>query len=648
MDFITEMENLLDKKELDKVIKRCKELIESSLKHQSDNSKLFDLALAYYYLGRAQSDYDQAIECYNNSVKYCDELIESDPNMGKVYTIRGLDNHYLEKYQEAVKDYDKAIELNRNDYHVIYDKTLSLAQLEEYQKSIDILKQIVDKTDDELKVDIYNNIGLYLYYLEDYKESLHYLNKSINLNKKHYLAYFNRGITKAALREYNEAIDDFNIGISINSEDFRAYYYRGILKCQIKNYEDAILDFDKMASLYINIGMHNIVNIIMDFVYNLNTIENIFNKLISCDNIWKNDKIFSILYDNDAIKKNPEMIKYIKTNLLYQYYLLTILSFNNTLLEKYYDDKVNINHYLTLNTLMILLDEKKSDALNSNNMRITNIITANDSKEGKILEEILQINNRYINIENIDNLITFQTSFSRNTDSLTMFRLYGKENDKEFTGASVIIKKDYFNDNKIMSKLIPMDIVNQNPVRRNLYWILYYNEKENILVFNPTDSKYTNVVIDLKEIDTIDNSDYKYSNIVNIIKKIFKNIFETVDFINSNITDWQLKNYIFSYLFENIKYVIKHEAFFEEQELRILIISDIESKNIQMDTKIRKLYVNYLKLFDDKSNYIKEIIVGSKVENVESIIEYIRKLLSSKQNKELHNIPVTFSKAPLR
>lgn len=212
----------------------------------------------------------------------------------------------------------------------------------------------------------------------------------------------------------------------------------------------------------------------------------------------------------------------------------------------------------------------------------------------------------------------------------------------------MIIKKDYFNDNKIMSKLIPMDIVNQNPVRRNLYWILYYNEKENILVFNPTDSKYTNVVIDLKEIDTIDNSDYKYSNIVNIIKKIFKNIFETVDFINSNITDWQIKNYIFSYLFENIKYVIKHEAFFEEQELRILIISDIESKNIQMDTKIRKLYVNYLKLFDDKSNYIKEIIVGSKVENVESIIEYIRKLLSSKQNKELHNIPVTFSKAPLR
>ncbi|HJH55702.1 MAG TPA: tetratricopeptide repeat protein, partial [Brachyspira hyodysenteriae] len=123
MDFSTEMENLLAKKELDKVIKRCKELIESSLKHQSDNSKLFDLALAYYYLGRAQSDYDQSIECYNNSVKYCDELIESDPNMGKVYTIRGLDNHYLEKYQEAVKDYDKAIELNRNDYYVIYNKT---------------------------------------------------------------------------------------------------------------------------------------------------------------------------------------------------------------------------------------------------------------------------------------------------------------------------------------------------------------------------------------------------------------------------------------------------------------------------------------------------------------------------------------------
>ncbi|CRF31481.1 hypothetical protein BRSU_0168 [Brachyspira suanatina] len=650
MDFSTEMENLLAKKELDKVIKRCKELIESSLKHQSDNSKLFDLALAYYYLGRAQSDHNQAIECYNKSVKYCDELIKlnSYSNMNKVYHIRGLDNHYLAKYKEAVKDYDKAIELNRNDYNTIYNKTLSLSQLKEYQESIDILKKIVDKVDHKLKIDIYNNIGLYLYYLGYFKESLHYLNESIKRNDKHYSAYFNRGITKAALLEYNEAIEDFNIGISINSHDFRAYYYRAILRLEIKNYEYAILDFDKMASLDENFGILNILNIIMDFDYCLENIDAIFNKLISCDNIWKNDKIFSILYDNDAIKKNDNIIKYIKTNLLYQYYLLTILSFNNSFLGNHYNDKVNVNYYLTLNKLMLLLNENTTDRVNANSIRITNITTANDSKEGKILEKILQINNRIIKIENIDNLITFQKSFSRNTDSLTMFRLYGKENDKEFTGASLIIKKDYFNDNKIMSKLIPMDIFNQNYLKRNLYWILYYNEKENILVFNPTNSKYTNVVIDLKEIDTIDNSNYKYANIVNIIKKVFKNIFETVDFINLNVNDDNVKNYIFSYLFENIKYIIKHEAFFEEKELRMLVVYDIESQYIKIDTKIKKLYVDYLKLFDDKSNYIKEIIVGSKVENVESMIEYIRKLLSSKQNKELHSIPVTFSKAPLR
>ena len=38
-------------------------------------------------------------------------------------------------------------------------------------------------------------------------------------------------------------------------------------------------------------------------------------------------------------------------------------------------------------------------------------------------------------------------------------------------------------------------------------------------------------------------------------------------------------------IFENIKYLIKDEAFFEEQELRILIITDYKNEDIKEDKK---------------------------------------------------------------
>ena len=66
-----------------------------------------------------------------------------------------------------------------------------------------------------------------------------------------------------------------------------------------------------------------------------------------------------------------------------------------------------------------------------NKIRITNISNANDPKEGKILENIFNKNSLNIKIKNDENLITLQTSLSRNKDALTMFRLYGKNENKK-------------------------------------------------------------------------------------------------------------------------------------------------------------------------------------------------------------------------
>lgn len=298
-----------------------------------------------------------------------------------------------------------------------------------------------------------------------------------------------------------------------------------------------------------------------------------------------------------------------------------------------------------------------------NKLRITSITTANDINEGKILENIFYNNNVNMKIENNNeyNLIPFQTSFSRNKDSLTMFRLYGKDKNIESTGVCLVLDESYFDDDpfgdiipvKMNSQYLDLEnsyIDNENKEnyynKNSLYWILYYNEDKNQLVFNPTNSKYKSIIINLENVYKAELKE-KEKNIEIVIKFIFKKIFEASNNINKVEKD-EIKNIIFSYLFENIRYLIKHEAFFEEQELRIISINNIESKDIKRDLKTKILYIDYCKLFDKNENYIKEIILGSKVSNVQSVAEYIRKILLEKENNKLKSTKITVSKAPLR
>ncbi len=355
--------------------------------------------------------------------------------------------------------------------------------------------------------------------------------------------------------------------------------------------------------------------------------------------------------------------------MLYEYFLLKLLTFDTE--EE--NNNIEISHYTSLYILTLLLNVKENTK-ESGNIRINNITTANDHKEGKILESILNKNNIDIQIENDEKALTLQTSYSRNKDSLTMFRLYGKKENKEATGVCLVLDNKYFNNsytspyyyefklkienNKIsMNEEINKEKFQEN--KRNLYWVLYYNEKENQLVYNKEKSKYASNIIDL---DDLNNDDYKAElkeddKKEDIIKYAFSKIFHYTREIKKQIEDPKnneiyknIKNQLYSYLFENIKYIIKHEAFFEEQELRMLVTNDYKSDEILIDNDNKKLYIDYIKLFNENTNYIKEIIIGSKVENNEAVAEYIRKALHLKNTEanKLDDIKVSISEAPLR
>ena len=588
-------------------------------------------------------------------IEKCSEYIKSYPDYSFLYNYRGLCKNNLGLYEEAIKDFDISIELNK----------------ELYNKNDNYIKETVKKN----LTEAYYYKGLAKKDLGEYEEAIKDFQEALKYNRTYLLiVYYNIGISKINLGEYEDAINYFDninqIKYYNETEKKEESYYIKIYEYHMSTFCNKAFakllsgknvyfeDFINYNKFFIPNNNHIIYIVSFLFEnYKYDLIEKIFNYLVeeNYNDLWENDITFNLL-KNKTIDK--EILKNIKKNLLYQYLLLQSLSFNNKTLKREFTYNIEIAHYTSLNTLLKLIKE-------DNKIRITNISNANDPKEGKILENIFNKNSLNIKIKNDENLITLQTSLSRNKDALTMFRLYGKNENKEATGICLVIDKKYFNDN-YLSPVIELNLDNQKQEEKkgnenykkakeiiqkrlgikNLYWVIYYNEEKNQLVFNPTKSKYSSVIIDL---NTINKNKKNINKIEDLINCIFHNIINSAKEIDK-IENKNLKDEIFSNLFENIRYIIKHEAFFEEQELRMLITTNYKNENINIEEDKKRLYINYNELFNENENFIKEIILGGKIEDKELTSDYIKQIIYNKykDKDKMNKIKVSISQAPLR
>ena len=85
---------------------------------------------------------------------------------------------------------------------------------------------------------IYNKKGLYEKdVLKNYKVAIDNFSKAIELNidKRNYEFYVNRGSAKMEINDYTGAIQDFNAAIEINPGNVIAFCKRGIAKIKLEN-----------------------------------------------------------------------------------------------------------------------------------------------------------------------------------------------------------------------------------------------------------------------------------------------------------------------------------------------------------------------------------------------------------------------------
>ena len=92
--------------------------------------------------------------------------------------------------------------------------------LKNYQKAISLKPDYAEA---------YNNKGISLKNLKEYKEAINNYDKAISLKPDYAEAYNNRGISLSRLKIYNLALKDYNKAISLKPDYAEAYYNKSLL-----------------------------------------------------------------------------------------------------------------------------------------------------------------------------------------------------------------------------------------------------------------------------------------------------------------------------------------------------------------------------------------------------------------------------------
>lgn len=518
--------------------------------------------------------------------------------------------------------------LGLNEKEELLYKIILLLREQKFERALEICEKNVDLCSDYM-------LGTVYFSNEQYEKAIPFLSaiiKSANsytkLVSEIYLidSYIFTNNKTAALKICNDILSD----------------YSGF------NYTDSIFNgkrqFLLIAAYESNISENRKKELLAEyFNSSKNERYKIFNDIIKYSQYldFTPDMIFPYLKETDVFEGDGYFwwVLLEESNELDYDYYKEIWYWENLILSQIMLDSSSgikyINHYTTTTALQFMLDGSK--------IRETSLSNANDKVEGNVLPILLYKNGlpKTINCENNNIYVALQTSYSRNVNSLTMFRLYGKKDNNEGTGVSLVFKKNFFQTNP-SSVRFDVDENNVKSVdkRNPIFWILYYCKQRNILYYYPNEDPLKPFIIDLNLkskhlkwncfFSAKDKQNMKQRNLVYSFCRLIK-------VINSETDNDKLKLAI--EILYKLRYFIKLDDFSEEKELRMLELVNPKDADIEKSNNV--LYKDYLEIL--KYDSLEEIILGPKVEKPQVMKELAVKKLLEKDSY----VMITISKAPL-
>ena len=292
------------------------------------------------------------------------------------------------------------------------------------------------------------------------------------------------------------------------------------------------------------------------------------------------------------------------------------------------DFESQVAHYSRASTAFTLLEKKRKDQKPSH-FRLSTIRGVNDPTEGLVLGKYWAQQGISETIHTNDTA-TFISCFTFNHDSLNQFRLYGKENGQEATGVSLVFKKEFFSDqsdtlefiaapsidppsklgqdssketekpesNKLIGKSTLYRCIYLDP--ETWYWTLAQRDKSTFYRENKKAAKdqwneYSAKISGIK--GSVKNCLFDDNNsVLSMLKSISEELEESNAPEESHTYSIEEKQKILEavrFILLPLQYLVKHIAFQEEQECRIMYITQFRDEKIHSDREEQKMYVEY-------------------------------------------------------
>ncbi|WP_316799060.1 tetratricopeptide repeat protein [Pedobacter frigidisoli] len=516
----------------------------------------------------------------------------------------------------------------------------------------------------------FSQMAHYLYSNEEYDKAALYVGKALSINDKSENALNTKGLLYTNSKEYNEAIKTFEFLIGINSYTSMYYNNLGYAYFLNKRIEKAISTLNRSITLDpSNAYPYNNLSVLYQNQSDLTTAWNFIELAISKDSdipeFWlnKGDLLIALIKSGDKSRGDFNDVGYFlsRANRSAIDIIIALNSMEAALLKNEKDQiirgminmdifyaettrncKVDNEDYLTIYRMSLeivaLLNASEEEEFHfahyttqdtanalifkNSSFRLHSVTTANDPKEGYPLLNFLGFTGSFPP----SIYQAFVGSFTFNPDSLNQFRLYGKNNNIEGSGVSLILSFKYFGEdaninhglvsaNKWLKPLTKQPLfrcVYIDPISRR---VISLGHKE-ACTFYREDLSADKKDMDKKAnkyLQFIDEQKHKVEEALDLLNSEIHNAYDRIE------NDFDKKNEIFKIiplLLIHLRYLIKHYDFKEEQECRVIQVEPlINNSRITVTDDNSRMYVNYLSFHNDSVSYLKNVYWGPKTSN---------------------------------
>lgn len=370
-------------------------------------------------------------------------------------------------------------------------------------------------------------------------------------------------------------------------------------------------------------------------------------------------KICDLLEEEDTKNIGESYLAFFE--LLVEAYELLVIDYSDKTKES---SERKLAHYTNTKVTNILLN--KEGRLDSHKyLRLNTISNVNDPSEGELVKILLgkEDNLEYSEQELDKNLHAFISCFTFNHDSLNQFRLYGKKDNKEASGISLVFKKNFFQENMVKgmsflslnseNKDLTGDRGDKSKELKNKRVLSSGTDENKYLimrcVYIDPNSKYIQLAqrnrltfyreFEDKEVadkkwqtyqDEIKEKTEDFEVYIDRLKEIYTDINNQIEGLKNNNGSYRI---LLSQLLLPLKYLIKHSAFQEEQECRIIYVTSLNDPKVKM-VYGEALYVEYEA---DVKTHLDKIYIAPAATQYQP---YLAKLLCDTDVKiELSNNP---------